>query len=467
MEIEIFEVDEPVLSKTLQVILDLLDDCILIVDKNGMVLFYNQANEKLDNLQREKVIGCHIDDCFKVKEQTSGITSQVLRKRIPLRDVYQDYTTISGNRVISVSSAYPLFHQQELAGVLTITKNIYRYKKLMNIVGDAYESLSKNEAGENYTFEQMIGSSSILMNSVRIARKAAKTNSSVLIYGDTGTGKELFAQSIHHASNLKGPFVSINCAAIPENLLESILFGTAKGAFTGAVERAGLFEEAANGTLFLDEINSMNSSQQAKLLRVLETGHLRRIGENRERPVHVRMISALNMSPLKAVEQGLLRQDLFYRLSVVSVRVPPLTERKEDIPLLTKFFIDHYNRSFNLNVRGVSADVAGLFQQYRWPGNVRELRHAIEYAMNLIEDSELITREDLSPLFFEQIGQGSLEMTAEKKTLKTLLEDVELAEINAVLHECKGNVNEAARRLGVSRQNLDYKLKKYHLDVEQ
>ena len=466
----IFEVDDLMLSKTLQVVLDLLDECILIVNKQGNIIFYNRASEELDNLKREDVIGHHITECYKLNDQTSA-TLQVLIKKLPVLDLFQDYSTFSGYRVISVSSSYPLMHNGEFMGALTITKNIYRFKKLMDIISDAERPIKFNSA-DNYTFEQIIGESRALMNCIHIARKAAKANSSILIYGDTGTGKELFAQSVHHASGRKGPFISLNCAAIPETLLESILFGTAKGAFTGAIERQGLFEEATNGTLFLDEINSMNSSQQAKLLRVLETGRIRKVGENKEREINVRVLSALNISPIKAVEQGILRRDLFYRLSVVNIRIPPLRERKEDIPLLTKFFINYYNNLINCKVRVVSSEVAELFMQYDWPGNVRELRHVMEYAMNMVEDEEIIDREHLSALFNEQINQyhpdekiSSFTMTPKSMktgTLKTIIEGVEMETIQEVLREVNGNVNEAARRMGLSRQNLDYKLKKYN-----
>ncbi|NTW04578.1 MAG: sigma 54-interacting transcriptional regulator [Peptococcaceae bacterium] len=472
MEVEnhVFEVDDLILSKNLQVILDLLDECIMIVDKQGKIIFYNQANEKLDNLKREDIIGRHLTECFNIVEHTSA-TLQVLSKKKPVVDLFQDYSTLSGNRTISVSSSYPLVHDGEFMGALTITKNIYQFKKLMDIISNAEKPIKFYSADNNYTFEQIIGESRALMNCIHIARKAAKTNSSVLIYGDTGTGKEFFAQSVHNASGRKGPFISLNCAAIPETLLESILFGTAKGAFTGAIERQGLFEEATNGTLFLDEINSMNSNQQAKLLRVLETGRIRKVGENKEREINVRVLSALNISPIKAVEQGILRQDLFYRLSVINICIPPLKEHKEDIPLLTKFFINHYNNLINCKVRAVSSEVAELFMQYDWPGNVRELRHVIEYAMNMVEDEEIINREHLSALFNEQINQDhpddkilSFAMASNNLktgTLKTIIEDVERETIQEVLREVNGNVNEAARRMGLSRQNLDYKLKKY------
>ena len=312
MNKQIVEMENLNLPKTFTDILDLLDDCIFIVDKNGYFVFYNKANERLDKLDQDFVIGRHLTECFNLNEHTS-ITLNVLSEKIPILDAFQDYTTASGHRILSVSSSYPLFNKEkELIGALTITKDITRFKKLMNIVHkESAGELNADDSGAYYTFNNIIGKSTLLTKSIRIAERASKTDSPVLLYGDTGTGKELFAQSIHNESGVPGPFIPLNCAAIPENLLEGILFGTAKGAFTNSVERPGLFEEASNGTLFLDELSSMSLDQQSKLLRVLETGRLRRVGETKERIVRTRLISALNISPIDAIEQGLIRQDLF------------------------------------------------------------------------------------------------------------------------------------------------------------
>lgn len=473
MNDQLIEVENLNLPKTFATILDLLDDCIFIVDKNGHFVFYNKANEKLDKLEREFVIGRHLTECFKLNEHTS-ITLRVLSKQIPIMDVFQDYTTVSGHRIISVSSSYPLFHKNELKGALTITKDITRFKKLMNIINkEPAEEPLANKSGAFYTFEHIIGQSPLLTRSIKIARKASKTDSPILLYGDTGTGKELFAHSIHNESGAPGPFIPLNCAAIPENLLEGILFGTAKGAFTGSVERPGLFEEASNGTLFLDELSSMNPHQQSKLLRVLETGRLRRVGETKERFVRARIISTLNISPIKAIERNLIRQDLFYRLGVVTIKIPSLVEHREDIPLLTEYFINHYNSAFQLKVQGVSAEVMKVFLEYYWPGNIRELRHTIEHAMNLVE-RETIEKEHLPYLLFErlkinplknmeQVVDNAVAKEIDGKDLKSFVESVEKNAILNALRKSKGNINNTAKKLGLSRQNLDYKMKKYGL----
>jgi arginine utilization regulatory protein len=218
-------------------------------------------------------------------------------------------------------------------------------------------------------------------------------DSAVLVVGETGTGKELFVQSIHHISHRhNGPFIAQNCAALPESLLESLLFGTTKGSYTGAVDRAGLFELADEGILFLDEINSMPLELQAKLLRVLEDGVVRRIGDQRTRKVNVRVIGAINESPLDCVHKGILRPDLYYRLNVFSLFIPPLRERNFDIELLTSHFIEQFNQRFSKYIRNVEHSVFELFHQYNWPGNVRELRHTIEHAMVMAEGHTLTTK---------------------------------------------------------------------------
>lgn len=476
MNKQIVEMENINLPKTFTDILDLLDDCIFIVDKNGYFVFYNKANERLDKLDQDFVIGRHLTECFNLNEHTS-ITLNVLSEKIPILDAFQDYTTASGHRILSVSSSYPLFNKEkELIGALTITKDITRFKKLMNIVHkESAGELNADDSGAYYTFNNIIGKSTLLTKSIRIAERASKTDSPVLLYGDTGTGKELFAQSIHNESGVPGPFIPLNCAAIPENLLEGILFGTAKGAFTNSVERPGLFEEASNGTLFLDELSSMSLDQQSKLLRVLETGRLRRVGETKERIVRTRLISALNISPIDAIEQGLIRQDLFYRLGVVTIKIPSLVERREDIPLLTQYFIDHYNKAFDLKVKGVSTEVMKIFSEYNWPGNIRELRHTIEHAMNLVEN-ETIEKEHLPFLLFERLKVKpsksveqivdiavSEEIDDKGMDLKTVVELVEKETILSVLRKNEGNINDTAKKLGLSRQNLDYKMKKYGL----
>ena len=301
----------------------------------------------------------------------------------------------------------------------------------------------------------------------RRIRSAAQLDSPVLIYGETGTGKELVAEALHSEGPRGGePFVAQNCAAIPSNLLESLFFGTEKGSYTGALTRKGLFEEANGGTLFLDEINSMDIGLQAKLLKALEEKKARRLGGSRDTPFDVRIVAAVNEPPEELLRSGKLREDLYYRLGVVRLNLPPLRERPEDIPLLTNYFIEQYNRSMKRNIRGVTPEVAERFRRYRWPGNIRQLRNAVEGAF-AIARGELLTAEDLE----EKLGGGTEQQTRpaapapppeEGISLSQAVERYEKGLIQQAMERC-GSISATARSLGLSRQNLKYKLQKYDL----
>lgn len=456
-------------------IFDLLDDCIFVVDTKGEIVLYNRANELLDGLDRQDVIGKHMLDCFKVNRYTSS-TLQVLETKKANINVYQDYVTTLGKRISSVSSSYPLFKGTEMVGVLTITKDITKFNEILDVFykHDIEEVKDEEKSEARFVFKDIIGNNEMLRNCVNIAAKASKTKSNILIYGDTGTGKELFAQSIHNESKVEGNFVSINCAAIPENLLEGLLFGTAKGAFTGAIDHPGLFEEAINGTLFLDELNSMSLNLQSKLLRAIETGKIRRVGETKERVVCPRIVSAINIHPLEAIEKGIIRRDLYYRLGVVTVSIPLLKDRLEDIPLLIDYFIKNLNEKFSREIQGVSKEAMDAFYKHDWPGNVRELEHALEHSMIIIEkDSNIIELHHLPVFILESKGDVKNEESnlnvlfdgifseLENKDLKTILEEMEQTVIEETLKKTKGNVAQAAKELGTNRQSLDYRIKKY------
>ena len=238
---------------------------------------------------------------------------------------------------------------------------------------------------------------------VKLARTFAETGQPILVYGEVGSGKSLFAQSIHNASRrADGPFLAINCAAIPENLLEGLLFGTERGAYTGAERRAGLFEQANSGTLLLDELNSMNPTSSPSCCGCCRDGTFRRVA-SAEIQADVRIVSNINIPPYQAIEENKLRRDLFYRLGVVNISIPPLRERKEDIPLLAKTFIIQYNKRLVKNVKDISRETLERFQNYDWPGNVRELQHAIEHAMNVLPDTmSVITPEYLPELILSE-----------------------------------------------------------------
>ncbi|MEL7565438.1 MAG: sigma 54-interacting transcriptional regulator, partial [Dehalobacterium sp.] len=315
-----------------------------------------------------------------------------------------------------------------------------------------------------HNFNDIIGNHESIINLKILAQRIAAGSSPVLIYGETGTGKELVVQSIHNGSPYKeGPFIAQNCAAFPVTLLESILFGTVKGSFTGAEDKPGLFELANGGTLFLDEINSMPMELQSKLLRVLQEGMVRRVGDTKTRPVETRVIACSNVEPEKAVQNKEMRIDLYYRLNVVSLKIPPLRERKMDIPALTKYFINMYNQKLGCRVSRVSEEVNKLFINYHWPGNVRELQHAIEHAANIVTGS-IIKVEHLP----EHLRNQDQSFAADKVfdftlegNLPDILSKVEKSCLAQAMEKCRFNVSRAALYLGIPRQTLQYKLKMY------
>jgi arginine utilization regulatory protein len=281
-----------------------------------------------------------------------------------------------------------------------------------------------------------------------------------MIGGSTGTGKELFVQAIHYASNRKDkPFIAQNCAALPSTLLESMLFGSVKGSFTGAENRPGLFELADGGTLFLDEINSMPLELQAKLLRVIQNNNIRRVGATKTIDVDVRIIAAFNSNIDDILSSGQMRKDLFYRLNVIMLLIPDLKERKEDIPLLLDFFIKKYNKEKNKFIKRVSDEVIKIFMEYDWPGNVRELEHTIE-GITSIYDVDILREEHL-PYQFKSLKSSPNQIIVDEiKPMKEALLETEKKLIISALKNTNNNISKAAKLLKLPRQTLQYRIKK-------
>lgn len=327
--------------------------------------------------------------------------------------------------------------------------------------------LLKEEVTSRYGLPTIIGKSRKIVEVAHMVQKVAPTKTTVLILGESGTGKELFARAIHHLSNRKQfPFVPINCAAIPKTLLESELFGHEKGSFTGADSRKlGKFELADKGTIFLDEIGDMDLSLQAKLLRAIEVGEIERVGAISPIRLDVRIVAASNKDLGQAVEEKTFRDDLFYRLNVFPIRVPPLRERKEDIPLLVEYFIVKYGREMKSGVKKISREALDLLMAYRWKGNVRELENTIERAVILC-DGDTITPEHLvpgaetSPAFPEfSVMSGTLEHVAKEAS-----RIAETRRIVSALQETRGNKSKAAELLQVSYKTLLTKIKEYRIE---
>ncbi len=321
----------------------------------------------------------------------------------------------------------------------------------------------EQDARENGKLADLIGSSESMRKTLAAIRKVASTDATVLITGESGTGKELVARAIHDLSDRQnGPFVVVHCAALPETLLESELFGHEKGAFTGAVKRKlGRFELADQGTLFLDEVGEISLPMQTKLLRVLQEREIQRLGSERTLRVDTRVVSATNRDLRAAVEKGLFREDLYYRLHIVPINVPPLRERRSDIGELVSHFLQKHRPRLKHQVKGITEEAKRVLQAYYWPGNVRELENAVSQAIVFCEE-DMITISDL-PAFVTQKKSDRLSLPESELSLPEILEDLEKQLILRALEKAQGVKTEAARQLGIKTSGLYYKLEKYGL----
>jgi two-component system NtrC family response regulator len=317
---------------------------------------------------------------------------------------------------------------------------------------------------ERYKFDEIVSTSHAMEEILNMAGRVAASSATVLLRGESGTGKELIAKAIHfHSPRANAPLIKVNCAALPETLLESELFGHEKGAFTGATtRRIGRFEAADRGTLFLDEIGELTAGMQVKLLRVLQEREFERLGGNETIKVDVRVIAATNRDIEKAVKEGAFREDLYYRLNVVSVVIPPLRERKEDVPALLDFFIKKYNTENKKSITGISAETRDLLMRYGYPGNVRELENIIERAV-VLSKKGIITVADLPIHVRTPASEEELSAETQKGSLNETLETIERSILLEALKASGGVQTSAAEKLGISERVLRYKLKKYKL----
>ncbi|SFS70013.1 sigma-54-dependent Fis family transcriptional regulator [Paenibacillus sp. BC26] len=458
-----------IVSDYFEKILNTIDVGVHFIDQEGNTVFYNDKMAEIDGLDREQVLGKNILHLYPSLTQETSTLEKVLQTGQQLPAHIQTYFNVTGKRIMTVNSTYPLYDNGKLIGALEVAKDITSIVQLHDQILDLRHQLyqakqkeNKNKGTARYEFSDLIGRSKPFQDALTLAKKTSRTVSPVMISGPTGTGKELFAQSIHNAGARRNrPFIAQNCAAVPADLLEGIMFGTARGAFTGAVDRAGLFEQASGGTLFLDELSSLDVYLQAKLLRVLQDGMVRRIGGTNEQQADVRIITALNMDPAHALEEGLLRYDLFYRLSVVKIELPPLQQREEDIPLLVNHFIEKLNPVFGLQIRSISPDALRRLTAYNWPGNVRELGHAIESAFNMVEiDEETIEERHLPSGLLANRVIAEAESGGHDR-LPERMKQMEREAIAIAFRKNGFNVSQTAQELGMKRQALQYKLNRY------
>ncbi|MBI6872133.1 sigma 54-interacting transcriptional regulator [Clostridium aciditolerans] len=460
----------------LEKIIDSINDGIIISNYEGRIVLYNKSQEKLEELSSKEVVGKFLWEGYQSKPELSE-HQKVFKTNTPIIDKYQAHSYKGGVAKYVSYSTYPIVKDGETIAVYSVCKNESSLQALLHetleLKRKLYSKSKYNEKnyqknGTQYIFTDIIGDSSVMVNLIKESQTMALVNSPILIVGETGTGKEVFAQSIHNFSkNNKEAFVDINCSAIPENLLESILFGTVKGAYTGAVDQAGLFEEAGKGTLFLDEINSMPILMQSKLLRVLQEKKVRRVGGINSIPISCRIISAVNEDPQKAIKEDKLRQDLYYRLAGVSLYIPPLRERKEDIVTTIEFFINKYNKMLNKNIKSISKELREVMIDYKWPGNVRELEHVIENIMIRTTDTQTELKILDIPHYIREDMIGSISIDKVQKSqhgLPDILRSIEKELILESLKKNNWNISRATKDLGIIRQSLEYRMKKLKIE---
>jgi arginine utilization regulatory protein len=440
------------------------------VRADGMSIMYNDRMSKLEKMRIQDVIGKNVKEVQSHIPDEESTLIKALKYKLTTPNYHQTFINQYGKEITTINTTVPVIDDSgEVIAAVEIARDVTDIKKMSNAILDlqseAINTKSKNKSIKTYTFDHMVCCSENFIKVLDKCKRAAKVNASVLIYGETGTGKELIAQSVHYESDRRDkPFLAQNCAALPESLLEGILFGTAKGGFTGAIDREGLFEQANGGTLLLDEISAMPYDLQSKLLRVLQENYIRRVGGTEDIPVDVRIIATINEQAEDLIEGGKLRQDLYYRLKIIEINVPPLRERKSDIFPLVEYFLKKYNKEFSKQFKDISKKGREKLLNYDYPGNVRELEHIIMSIVSMSEDGDFIEEDQLELPVNKKLSR-KVEIFDDLKDqgLEKYLDNIEKALITEAVENSGGMISKAARQLGLKRQTLEYKLKKYKI----
>jgi two-component system, NtrC family, response regulator HydG len=448
------------LNEYWKTVVDSIQDGVLIVDPGGTIVSVNRAFEEITGYSREEILGksCATLNCSscEIAREEKGCHWCVMFRKGRLSKQRCTLIRKDGRTVTILKNASVI---KDSDGAVTgavetmtdITALVSRETQIENF---------RRELSAEDRFHGMIGASSAMRKVFDLIDNAAQSDAPVIVYGESGTGKELVARAIHEAGNRrKKPFVKVNCAALNESLLESELFGHVKGAFTGAIrEREGRFEAAHEGNIFLDEIGDLPLATQVKLLRVLEEKVVERVGDNRSIRVDVRIISATNRNLSQLIENGSFREDFFYRINVIPIRMPPLRERREDIPLLAESFFRRVQMKSGKPIQTISRAALDALMNYHWPGNVRELRSSFEYAV-VACPGPCIEPEHLPAQLTKPQPACAASATA-----AVSLDEVKRQRLVEALRETGGNQSETARRLGISRTSVWNQMKRFQLD---
>ncbi len=458
-------------------------DYILVVNKEYEIVYNSRFDRKMGASSGPRPYKNFFEMYPSVGKGESSIV-KTMSTGTPIFNEAQEWTDINGKVYVTENLTLPIFNEGQVVGVVELTKdltnvgNLESKPEFLDSINREGRYHPNRDSNDRISFEDILTINDSMLNAIEQARTFAQNNNPTLIYGETGTGKELFAQAIiNYMKSPKQKVIIQNCAAVPDNLIEGILFGTTKGSYTGAENKKGLFEEADGGIFFLDELNAMPYSVQGKLLRVLQEGTFRPLGASKEKKVSVKIIAAINVDPIEAMENNTLRKDLFYRLSSNMIYLPPLRERPDDIEYLTDNYIDMFNEEYGKNVKGISDDLRDFFLEYSWEGNVRELKHVIE-SMVTMTNSEILDIKDI-PVYLSgkhrEKGQKKqdthsadsrimIDLESESLNLRDTVNRVERELIIKVLEDCGGNKTRAGEILGIPRQTLKYKMDRLGID---
>ncbi|MDL2268145.1 sigma 54-interacting transcriptional regulator [Desulfovibrio sp. OttesenSCG-928-G15] len=442
-----------------------LADCIYegvcAIDTKGLVIIWNRSAEKLYDIPARKILGRPLQEYF-----PDALLDKVRKSRVGEFNVSHHPKDKKSTHI--VISAMPWYIDGVFQGVISTDRN---YDEVMNLYADLEDARAKvtflqgQIKKQSGVFGTIIGNNKDFSRKVNHAIQIAPTDASVILTGESGTGKELFARGIHELSGREGLFVPINCSAIPSELFESEFFGYTPGAFTGASRRgkAGFFELANSGTIFLDEISEMPINAQAKLLRVLQEREVLRVGGAKPVKLNVRVIAASNRNLKEMMQRGLFREDLYYRLSVIDINLPPLRERKEDIPLLIQHFVQDFCQKNGQATKSVQTEVINMLCAYSWPGNMRELMNVIEN-LAITCKGDTITKKTMPSYIIAAINNDSPNREEQRESLSSAVRFMESSRILNALEACRNNKSKAARMLGIPRASLYNKMEEYGIE---
>ena len=432
-------------------------DALIIVNEENMILYSAMINDDRTYISTKDVIGQNLYEMYPNLTEENSTHARVMKTGKPVINENQLIVERSGKAYVINTSTFLIEDNGRRIGTFDLSSSLTPKSK----------NDEKEDRNKLYVLDSIVTENESMLSIKSKILKVSRNDSPVMVIGESGTGKELIVEAIHSmGSRRENPFISVNCAAIPDALMESTLFGTVKGSFTGAENRKGLFEIADGGTLFLDEINSMNIDLQAKLLKAVEEQKYMKLGGERYVDVDVRVISAVNVDPEEAIKNNSLRSDLFFRLGVVQFFVPPLRERKEDLKPLTEHFISYYNSRMNRQVMGVDEDVRRVFENYPWPGNVREFRNVMESAFNMAEGEYIALSDIPETLAVFSFTRGNAAFPEAGKSLTSMMNEYEKEIIQQTLRN-SASLSQASSMLKMTRQAVKYKIEKYGIDYKR